>query len=139
MKRGRRIGLTLVEVLIAIAILAIGILAALGLQSSALAASRQARIVQELTKIAEAELSIRRTMVSDPNDVTCVAQIAPGFTCGIIVTPCVVAVGGSFTCATGTTGPVAHRLTVTATGPGSRQLTVTGLVALPPAALPPAP
>ena len=134
MTQRRHAGLTLVEVLIAIAVLAIGILAAVGLQTTSLQASSRARIVQEMTKVAESELAIRRSIVSTTADVACITPVGTGFGCAVVVTPCALGGGGAFTCPSAS--PSAHRITVTVTGPRNATEAVTGLVGLPAAAAP---
>ena len=93
-----RTGLTLVEVVIAVAILAIGILAALAMQSTALQSTRRMTVAQAFTKIAFTELDFQRsvfTTTSAPAPGSCVGRLtgadaASGFECEVVVTDCVV-------------------------------------------------
>lgn len=116
-----RRGLTLVEVIIAIAVLAIGILAALALQSNALRASSTARAIQEVTKIADAELVVRR---QGGTGTGCLTAAPAGYTCTLVVQPCQV-VSGAFSCGSGS---AAQLLTLTVAGPRDQSITVSTLV-----------
>lgn len=51
-------GLTLVEVLVALVVLAVGVFAMVGLQGTSLTANRTARLVQELNAAARSELDV---------------------------------------------------------------------------------
>jgi prepilin-type N-terminal cleavage/methylation domain-containing protein len=130
MTRSHNAGLTLIEILIAIVIIAVGILAAIGLQASALQASGRAREMQEASKIADAELALRRSMVSAVSASSagdaCIT-FAPGFVCNVLIEAC--SVGGA--CAPGASNGVAHGVTVTVTSPRGFELRASTLVANP--------
>jgi prepilin-type N-terminal cleavage/methylation domain-containing protein len=131
MTRSRaRSGLTLIEVVIAVAVIAVGVLAALGLQSSALSATGTARASQEVSKLAEAELAIRREMTLAPVTQPCRATVPAGYTCTVTVSACSLG-SGTFSCGGTIAAPVAHFVTVSVTGPRSSVLSVNALVATP--------
>ena len=71
MTKHRRYGLSLVEVLIALAVLGIGIVSLVQLQGNALRFTASAEQIRTVTQVAESELEWRRrTTVADPNCVT---------------------------------------------------------------------
>jgi type IV pilus modification protein PilV len=124
-----RSGLTLLEVVIAIVVIAIGVLAALGLQSTALRATGTARASQEVSKLAEAELAIRREMTLAPvTDQTCRTNVPTGYGCFVTVRGCFLA-SNTFTCTSTTQSTLSHLVTVRVTGPRHPELVVNALVA----------
>ena len=71
MSKHRRYGLSLVEVLIALAVLGIGIVSLVQLQGSALRFTASAEQIRTVTQVAESELEWRRrTTVASPTCVT---------------------------------------------------------------------
>lgn len=87
------VGFTLIEVLVAIVVLAVGVLAAAAMQTSALRASNDARAVQEVTKLAEGEIAFRRQIDLETNSgnlSTCqsVSSLPSGFSCQVVIRPC---------------------------------------------------
>src|SRR5690606_19467506 len=106
-------GLTLLEVVIAVAVLAIGVLAAAGLQASSLRANRVAQDLQRLDAMASSRLAEWRGIglsppVSQTHDCS-----HDGITCAVVVTPCL-AVSGGLNCElTSVADPVAHAISVT--------------------------
>lgn len=87
----RRSGLTLVEVLVAVAVLAVGVLGAAALQANALRATRTARIVQELDADALSAVNLLRVRYADAEVVAAGRHdCGPGFQndCSFEVQPC---------------------------------------------------
>lgn len=124
----QRHGFTLVEVLIAIVVLTVGVLAAFMLQSSALRANSKARIIQEVTKRAAAELELRRQGGSTTGSgQACWTQAGDGYTCTVDVQNCALT-SGTFDCSLPGTSD-AQLITVTIVGPRSESVTVPELVA----------
>ena len=126
-------GLTLIEVVIAVSILAVGVLAVFGLQSSALRGTRTATLAQELANIAQSELQLQREFtrhVTAPvSGETCRSGIALDvFTCTVDVLPCDYG-GGAITCRnTSIVTAVARQIDVTVTGPNNEALKVSTVV-----------
>lgn len=128
-------GLTLIEVLIAVAILAIGILGALALQTTSLQTTRQMSDVQALTQIAFRELEFQRSVFdgSPPADLDCDAGLAAvgasrGYVCDVVVVDCHVAAGQA-SCPPAGAGPEnAFLVQVTATGPTGGSVTLQRLL-----------
>lgn len=127
-------GLTLVEIAIALFILAVGILAAFGLQTNALRGTRTAEITQTMTNIAESELQLQREFerhVTHPvSGETCRSQLqaSTGFTCSVDVYPCSLS-GGALSCVNATVADaVARQITVRLTGPSNTQLQMSTVV-----------
>ncbi|HET8986567.1 MAG TPA: prepilin-type N-terminal cleavage/methylation domain-containing protein [Trueperaceae bacterium] len=111
------VGLTLLEVVIAVAILAVGALGAAALQATGLKATRAAQDVQRLNTVARSTIDVWRgadlttTVLASfdcsTDDVTCVVEIRP----------CALA-GAALACDLGTvTQPVAHAVSVLASSP----------------------
>lgn len=111
-------GLTVVEVLIALVVLAIGVIAAAQLQASSLLFSSQAEAIKQVTRVAEAELQWRRQTALDLGDTDCQSFVPPEFSeCRVEILPCVMPAGSStFTCSSRAISPVAYQITVQVTG-----------------------
>ncbi len=122
----RQAGLTLVEVMIALFILAVGVLAAFGLQANSLRGTRTAVVGQDLANIAESELQLQREFERHVTTVvigeTCrSASYDDGFSCQVDVFPCSLS-AGSIRCVNGSVSTaVARQITVRVTGPGNTQ------------------
>lgn len=115
-------GLTLLELLVAIVVLAIGVLAAASMQTSALSASNRSRIAQEVTNTARTEAERQRQFVRfgtapAPPSPVCLSSVPSGYTCTVTVAPCRI-VSGALTCMTTATGPVvADQVTISVSRP----------------------
>lgn len=119
-------GLTLIEVLIAIVVLAVGVLAAAAMQTTALRASNDARAIQGVTKIAEAEIEFRRQIdLTTPagKGTTCKTAVTTGYTCVVDVLPCSLS-ATALSCSSSASAPVADQATVTVDGPRSKTITL---------------
>lgn len=114
-------GLTLIEVVIAILILAVGVLALAALQTSSLAATGTARDLQELNADARSEMDVWRARLSDPGalyptivDGACATRAE----CQVQISPCVLVNGpqgsaASLDCTLSTVpDPAAHAVKV---------------------------
>ena len=79
-------GLSLIEVLIAVAVLGIGVLAAAALQQSSLSASSSASITREATRFAESELELQKAGVAS----TCLTteSLPEAYDCQVDITTC---------------------------------------------------
>ncbi len=126
-------GLTLVEVVVAVAILAIGVLAVFALQGNALRGTRSATIAQEMSNLAQSELQLQREFarhVSSPVwGETCRSGIAIDvFGCTVDVLPCELS-GNSIVCRTSSVSDaVARQVDVTISGPGNQSVKVSTVV-----------
>lgn len=126
-------GLTLIEVLIAIVVLAVGVLAAAAMQTTALRASSDAKAIQGVTEFAEREIELRRqfdlsTPAGKSTTCTSVTPMPTGYTCGVVVSACQLS-GSSLACAG--TGTDADRIVVTVTGPREKTITLRTVKARP--------
>lgn len=96
-------GLTLIEVLIAVALIAIGILAALAMQTTALQTTSRMTVTQTLTQVAFTELDFQRsifTATQEPSAGSCNARMpdgleAAGYDCEVIVEDCEITSAGA--------------------------------------------
>lgn len=119
-----RHGLTLVEVMIALFILAVGVLAAFGMQANSLRGTRAAELSQTLANMGESELQLQRQferhVTSPVTGESCRSIIgSAGFSCEVDVYPCSL-VSGALTCSkTSVTDAVARQVTVRLSGPGN--------------------
>ncbi|MCA9840070.1 MAG: prepilin-type N-terminal cleavage/methylation domain-containing protein [Trueperaceae bacterium] len=143
-------GFTLPEVMMAIAIFAIGILGASALQFSTLQVNRKAEVLKEMTNLAVAELELKRQyyrdyVYSSSDGQTCdsyeadisgnnasdsaVSQTANQYIsgCSVAVQPCTYA-SGEFSCGVDTPTPVAHLVSVTVTADTQQPLVLSTLV-----------
>ena len=105
MSRSSRYGLSLIEVVIAIAVLSSGILATVAFQTSTLNTNRQAQTINQLTRLAVTEMELRRqTLVEEAGTFTCVTTVPAGFDqddCSVEILPCTIVValnGTDFAC-----------------------------------------
>jgi len=120
-------GFGIVEVLIGIAVLAIGVVVVAQLQAAGLRFSSKAESLQNATVVAQAELDFRLRYVFSPAaGQSCLSAIPQAFDCQVEVTPCEVLLG-TFNCAAGVT-PDAYEIVVSATGPRGDSATLTSLV-----------
>ena len=132
------VGFTLIEVLVAIVVLALGVLAAAAMQTSALRASSDARAIQEVTKLAEGEISFRRqndreTYPGHLASCQSVSSLPSGFSCQVVIKPCqLVTTAGTpptvtMSCPASSVAPadqVADQATVTVMGLRNKTITL---------------
>lgn len=128
--RDRQLGLTLVEVMIAVVILTVGVLAAAGMQTSGLQATRVSKAVQELNSTASTEMDVWRGSYlssTTPEKRVC---LTTGGACEVEVLPCALS-GSSLDCTRASVStPVAHVVTVRVSHAVGRDLELTSLVRL---------
>lgn len=126
-----REGLSLVEVLVALVILAVGVIAAATMQTTALRATHRGNIAQELTRLADAELEMQRQLGTPTAGNTCLGGAQTGFSCLTTVVPCkYVSASTDIECAASTpvAEHIAYQTTVTVTGPNSDTFSLTSLI-----------
>jgi type IV pilus assembly protein PilV len=119
-----RDGMSLIEVMIAIVVLAVGVLGVAGFQTSTLSTNRQAQTINQLTRLATTEMEVRRqTLVDVAGTTTCLTRVPHGFDqadCRVEIVSCGVIVAqhaSEFLCGTGL--PFAtFSVTVSASGRG---------------------
>lgn len=134
-KNSGQAGFTLTEVMIAIMIFAIGILAASALQFNTLRVNKQAETIKELTQLATSELELKRqyhrSNVYDASAGQNCDSLSSGssYTCTAAVTPCSFS-GSAFSCSGTTTAATtdAHQVSVTVTDGGTNSVTLSTLV-----------
>ncbi len=107
-------GLTLVEILVAVMILGVGVLAAAAMQANGLRATQTAQVMQELdaearSAMAEARTTFRQRHDTTPNTSDC----GPG--CQLEARPCVLSAGVMNCTVSSTPDPVAYALLVRVT------------------------
>jgi len=125
----RAAGLTLVEVLVAILVLAVGVIGAMAVQGTSIRASRVAKEVQELNAMARSELDVWRARLESsvydgPQSGNCLAG-SDG--CSVEIRPCALD-GATLRCDQGTVvSPVAQAVTVSVTR-GERVVTLSSVV-----------
>jgi type IV pilus modification protein PilV len=119
-------GLTLIEVMVAMILISIGVIAAAALQGTALKNTSKAQAVNEVTELAENELEWQRQ--SDASASTCESDIPSGYTCTLTIVPCTIQ-SGAIVCSASTTSPKAYQMTVTVTGSQQSSVTLTTIVA----------
>ena len=117
-------GLTVLEVVIAIAVLAMGILAAVTFQASTLHTNRDAQVINQLTRLASTEMELRRqTLVENTGTFPCITAVPAGLAqedCTVEIVPCGIIIAenaSEFACGAGLNFAT-YRLTVTAQGQG---------------------
>lgn len=85
--RYRSEGLTLVEVMISLAVLAVGIFGLVQLQGASLRYTSRAESMRTVTQIAEAEVEWLRQTEVDVLRTTCDSYVPPGYTCEVDIVP----------------------------------------------------
>lgn len=106
-------GLTLLEVVIAVAILAVGVLAAAMLQASSLRATRAAQDLQSINLVARSQIDSWRGSQLTQTTAETFDCSTGALTCEVVVRPCTLA-GGGLTCTLATVvDPPAHAVLVT--------------------------
>ena len=118
---GTTAGLTLVEVLVAISVLSIGILALAQLQTVALQNTARAEAINRTTRLGRGELEWQRQTALEPGSDLCSALVPEDFTgCSVDIVPCVLVFeedgSGRLVC-NPAVAPSTYRVTVTADGP----------------------
>ncbi len=126
-------GLTLIEVMIAMAVLSIGVLAAASLQTTSLSASSKARIIQEVTNTARTEMERQRQFVRTgtgpaPASPSCLSTAPTGYTCTVTVVPCRI-VSNALSCGPGNGTVLADQVTVRVVGPQASSVELRTVVA----------
>ncbi|MDR9391681.1 MAG: hypothetical protein RI554_06590 [Trueperaceae bacterium] len=117
MTRTRRTGgLSLLEVLLAIAVIGIGVLTLTRVHTGALQASLQAERIAETTRLVRNELEWQRHAALQPTSTDCLTDLPDVVSdCRVDIAPCTFdADAGTLTCGGGT-APNAYRIAVTAT------------------------
>ena len=120
-------GFGIIEVLIGIAVLAVGVMVVAQLQASSLRFSAKAEALQNATVVAQAEMDFRLRYVFSPAaGEACLSAVPQAFDCQVQVTPCEV-IAGTFSCSASVT-PDAYRIVVSASGPRGDSATLQSLV-----------
>lgn len=135
MIRGSHEGITLVEIMIAVAIIAIIVLVIAGMQGTALRANTQAQRLQTATSLAEGELELQRQQVLTVRSAapcaiegTGLAGFA-GYSCKVSVYPCSYE-SQTLSCqVNGVSNPVAYQVIVEVTGPANTAVSLQTVVA----------
>lgn len=137
-------GLTLIEVIIAIAMLAAGVLVALAFQASTLRTNTNATIINQMIRVATTEMELRRQIEPTPDVTPCFTDLPPGFAdpddeddqvraCSVLFEPCtfdIVAEGGPASYRLNCDPPVplaTYRVTVFVEGPRGEQFELQSL------------
>src|SRR6056297_572575 len=127
-RTGRQAGLTLIEVLIALVVLAIGIFALVQLQALSLRSTADAQAMNRTTRLVRNELEFQRQTALAPGATTCSSTIPDDFEqCAVEIEQCALdfdASGGSDLVCGDTVTPSTYRITVSATGPRNQALTL---------------
>lgn len=112
-------GLTLLEVIVAIGVLVIGVFAAVQFQMTSIRATGDSEVMQQLTRIAQAEIEWRRQTAIDLGSHECQTFRPEGYvSCEVTMTPCVMLPGqNTFTCNPSVLSPIAYQVRVEVEGP----------------------
>ena len=125
------VGMTLLEVIVAIVVLVIGVLAAATMQTNALRATNDARAVQNVTEFARREIELRRQFDLSSSSGTspeCVTEAPAGasaaeYKCRVQVRSCTLS-GSALSCGSNVPNPLAYQITVTVGGPREKTITL---------------
>lgn len=112
----RQGGLTLVEILIAILILAVGVLGAMYMQTTGLRATRTSQVIQDLNADARSQLDLMRLRLARETwttQTTGGCNIPGASDCSVTIRPCTVASGQLNCNASSVSEPAAYHVTVT--------------------------
>jgi prepilin-type N-terminal cleavage/methylation domain-containing protein len=124
-------GVTLVEVLVAVVVLAVGIAMLLFLQGNSLQTTNRAQAINETTRLVRGELEWQRQTALAPGDIECSYLIPEGFnSCTVEIMPCSLVFEddgtSSLVCAP-EVSPSSYQITVSAQGPQGTELTLSTL------------
>jgi Tfp pilus assembly protein PilX len=119
-------GISFVEVMVALTVLAVGVIAAAHLQAISLQFSSKAEAVKLVTKVAQGELEWRRQTVLDLGITDCQSDVPGSFSeCTVEITPCTIVTStNTFVCSSDVLSPVAYEIVVSATGPRSESISL---------------
>lgn len=123
-------GLTLVEVLVALLVLAVGAFAVVGLQATGLRTTGVAKDLQELNATAQSELDVWKAaalLSPDPLNRTCTMFAT---NCTVAIVPCEVS-GGDLACSSVTIANFDAHLVEVTVARDDRQLTLRTVVVAP--------
>lgn len=137
--KGER-GLTLVEVLIALVVLSVGVMAVASLQATALRANSRAEAIRGVTRVAQAELTWQRYSevgpytAENPSPIDgassyaypCLSILPADFACTFEITPCNL-VSDALTCQRDVVSPLAYRIAVTASDARGTSVTLSAV------------
>lgn len=136
-REGRVEGFGLLEVLIALAVLGIGILAYTQLQARAVLFTSQAEGLRTLTRVAEAEIAWQQLNAvgtyasftfdddaANPYLYPCDSDLPGNVSCSFEVFPCGVNAAGAFSCSRSTTNAQAYEIVVYAEDNRDNELTL---------------
>ena len=128
MKHRANRGLTLVEIMVAVVILAVGVLAAAAMQTTSLGLSGSSESKQEVVRLAQTELKLQRNVDhATTTSSTCLSTLSSGYSCAVARTSCEL-VSGNINCSSSVSSPQAHQVSVTVTGPRNASLVLQSLV-----------
>ena len=136
-------GFTIVELLIAIVIISVGVIAAVSLQTTALRASAKARNIQEVTNAVRTEAELQRqayrqrpaAIPASPVPQCMSTSLPSGHTCTVRILPCRLSgTAKTLSCANvaSTLPVVGDQITVRVVGPQAESVEVRTIVARPP-------
>lgn len=119
----RNRGLTLVEILVAILILAVGVLGAMYMQTTGLQATRTSQVIQALNADARSQLDLMRLRLARETwtaQTTGGCNISGASECSVTIQPCTVS-SGQLDCSLATVSdPAAYHVTVTVRAEGDQ-------------------
>ncbi len=118
-------GLSLIEVMIAIAVVAVAAFAAFTVQANSIRSSARAQAIQQVTKLAESEMELhRQVVIAAGSNQTCQNNMPSGYTCTVAVQYCNLT-SGSLSCAlSGVSSPVARLVNVQISGPHAQSVSL---------------
>lgn len=122
-----KVGLTLVEVLVALVVLAVGFLAVVGLQATGLRSTRTAQELQTINSTARSELDVWKasTMIS-PSPISRTCTMFPT-DCTVTILPCQV-MSGNLVCSNQPVTEFAAHLVTVKVNQGERQIALNTVV-----------
>lgn len=123
-------GFSLIEILVAVAVMSIGILALVALQTNAMKFNAQSRAKQDLLGVTQAELALQKNLDHSTGTPSCVAPVPSGYSCTVVRVPCELS-GSALSCQASVSDPVGYHIIVKTQGPKDTQLELGALVTKP--------
>lgn len=121
----RTVGLSLIEVIIAVAVVAVAAFAAFMVQANSIRSSARAQTIQRVTKLAESEMEINRQVVSAAgSNQICQNTMPRGYSCNLTIKYCNLSSNALSCSLSGVSTPVARLVDVQITGPYSQNVSL---------------
>ena len=123
-------GFSLIEVLVAVAVMSIGVLGVVALQTNAMKFNAQSRAKQDLLGYTQTELALQKNLDHSGATPSCAAPLPSGYSCNVVRVPCELS-GSAMSCQASVSDPVGYHIIVQTEGFKDTRLELGALVTRP--------